>query len=462
MMMSLAEVTEYAKHILINMMLLYWSWVLLIVFLALINKSFGVRYVFVKIMILIFEWGKQRVDKHEYNQAQEAHNQAEYDEATNINESGDTTEREVQLSTIRTRSSPSISIKHEFSLSDVMYFAKSGIETIIEDEVTQRFSAAELPSWNLLTRTNTKHEFISYRLTILWFLGWFLRYIILLPFRLSLAIVAIVIMIVGSTLIGYILPQGSVRRKCYYHLSVTCYRIMSRAFSAIITYHNKENRAKGGGICVANHTSPIDIIILGTDNTYAMVGQEQQGFFGIMQRTFSRGETHIWFNRADTNDRFAVLRKLKEHIEDKNKLPILIFPEGTCINNTSIMMFKKGSFETGGTTYPVTIKYDSRFADPFWNSSTTSLLQHLLLIMTSWSLVVDIYYMPPVSQLPNETSIEFANRVKADIARQGGLVDLQWDGSLKRSQPKNHMKEKQQETYSRSIKNEKYWTSKSE
>ena len=48
--------------------------------------------------------------------------------------------------------------------------------------------------------------------------------------------------------------------------------------------------------------------------------------------------------------------RLKEHIEDSNKLPILIFPEGTCINNTSIMMFKKGSFEVGGTIYPVAIK----------------------------------------------------------------------------------------------------------
>jgi len=32
-------------------------------------------------------------------------------------------------------------------------------------------------------------------------------------------------------------------------------------------------------------------------------------------------------------------------VEDPLKLPILIFPEGTCINNTSVMQFKKGSFE---------------------------------------------------------------------------------------------------------------------
>lgn len=29
---------------------------------------------------------------------------------------------------------------------------------------------------------------------------------------------------------------------------------------------------------------------------------------------------------------------------------------GTCVNNTSVMMFRKGSFEIGGTIYPVTIK----------------------------------------------------------------------------------------------------------
>lgn len=32
------------------------------------------------------------------------------------------------------------------------------------------------------------------------------------------------------------------------------------------------------------------------------------------------------------------------------------FPVGTCINNTSVMMFKKGSFEIGGTIHPVAIK----------------------------------------------------------------------------------------------------------
>jgi len=36
-------------------------------------------------------------------------------------------------------------------------------------------------------------------------------------------------------------------------------------------------------------------------------------------------------------------------------------PAGTCINNTSVMMFKKGSFEIGGPIYPVAIKVTHQY-----------------------------------------------------------------------------------------------------
>lgn len=86
------------------------------------------------------------------------------------------------------------------------------------------------------------------------------------------------------------------------------------------------------------------------------VGQRHGGFLGIFQRALSRASAHIWFERSESKDRFAVARRLREHVEDPDKLPILIFPEGTCINNTSVMQFKKGTFEVGGVIYPVAIK----------------------------------------------------------------------------------------------------------
>ena len=43
-------------------------------------------------------------------------------------------------------------------------------------------------------------------------------------------------------------------------------------------------------------------------------------------------------------------------------------------------------------------QYDPRFADPFWNSSKQSLSKHLLMMLTSWALVVDVWYMEPQKQ----------------------------------------------------------------
>lgn len=101
--------------------------------------------------------------------------------------------------------------------------------------------------------------------------------------------------------------------------------------------------------------------------------------------------------------------------------------------------------------YPVAIKYNPIFGDAFWNSSRNGYFTYLMMMMTSWAIVCEVWYLEPMHRKDNESSINFANRVKAAIARQGGLVDLDWDGSLKRSQVKPNLKEKVQNIYSRKI-----------
>ena len=72
------------------------------------------------------------------------------------------------------------------------------------------------------------------------------------------------------------------------------------------------------------------------------------------------------------------------------------------------------------------LQYDPRFGDAFWNSSRYSMLQYLYMMMSSWAIVCDVWYLPPMYRREDESAIDFANRVKAVIATQGGLVDLQW------------------------------------
>lgn len=72
-----------------------------------------------------------------------------------------------------------------------------------------------------------------------------------------------------TAIVGYI-PEGPLKRWFNAKVSVMCSRVLSSALSAVINYHNLENRPKQG-ICVANHTSPIDVNILMCDNSYALV-----------------------------------------------------------------------------------------------------------------------------------------------------------------------------------------------
>ncbi|KAL7080267.1 hypothetical protein ACQ4LE_000745 [Meloidogyne hapla] len=328
--------------------------------------------------------------------------------------------------------------------ADTLAFITSGIEAIIEDDVTQRFEAAQLPTWNFLSRSRggLRVRWYSY---FIWAVGAFIRYGLLFPLRFSIFISASFLMATLPALVGYI-PNESFR-SCLYQISMLmCMRMCMRAFSAIITFHGEENKPKNG-ISVANHTSPIDVMILSTDNCYAMVGQRHEGFLGLIEKALDRGAHHIWFERAESRDRNAVAKKLQEHVKDPTKMPILIFPEGTCINNTSVMLFKKGSFEVSSVVHPIALKYDSRLGDPFWNSHRQGYLSYLLGMMTSWALICEVWYLPPMHRLEGETSISFARRCQRTIAQKGGLIDLGWDGNLKRTKVPERLRDEQKELF---------------
>ncbi|XP_067928147.1 glycerol-3-phosphate acyltransferase 3-like [Watersipora subatra] len=435
--------------------------VVLAIILAILGKSFGLRKFYVSVLLKVFNFGMEKSNSYAALQPPPDDSSSDSDDESatapvssksSFNTNGDSRASLIARQT-KTHTSgviPNIrslaTMEHEFQLDDAMYFCKSGIEAIVEDDVTQRFLSSELPSWNLLTRTNENYQHISNRLTVLWFLGGLFRYICLLPVRLWIVSIGLILLVITTAIVGYI-PSKRMRYVANRYFTMMSCRVITRAFGAVIRFHNTENRAKPGGICVANHTSPIDVIILQNDNSYALIGQRHGGFMGMVQNALSRAADHIWFERSVSRDRISVANRLRAHVHDTTKQPILIFPEGTCINNTSVMMFKKGSFDVGGVIYPVAVKYDSRFADCFWNSSKYNMLEHIGMLLTSWAIVADVWYLPPVTQQEGESSIAFANRVKSEIARQGGLVDLEWDGGLKREKPKASLKQLQQRMF---------------
>jgi glycerol-3-phosphate O-acyltransferase 3/4 len=76
-------------------------------------------------------------------------------------------------------------------------------------------------------------------------------------------------MALGMAFVGG-LRDGEFKRWLHYQVYTSSFQILGGVLSAVITYHNPQNRPKQG-ICVANHTSPIDVLVLACDNAYALV-----------------------------------------------------------------------------------------------------------------------------------------------------------------------------------------------
>ncbi|XP_074679898.1 glycerol-3-phosphate acyltransferase 3-like isoform X2 [Strix aluco] len=448
--------------------------VLLVLLPSVFRVSLGISHCYVKILIKMLEWATLQTEEGVKKQKALA--------LENLISTGIIQREETSME-------EEIAGRHQgcFNLADVMYFSKRGCEAVAEDEVTRRFSSEELVSWNLLSRTNANLHHVSWQLSVVWVAGILIRYCLLMPFRICLAVFSILLLVLATTVVGQF-PNGRVKCWLSNQVQMICARLGVRCVSGLIRFHNRENRPQEGGICVANHTSPLDVLILATDGCYSLVGQAHGGFLGLIQKSCMQTSRHVLFDRSEMKDRhlvrknfvenlllqrarhniqdkglklayipaeatvwqraFLVLcKRIREHIADKAKLPILIFPEGTCINNTSVMMFKKGSFEVGGTIHPVAIKYDPRFGDAFWNSTKYSMMTYIFNLMTSWAIVCNVWYLPPMVKEEEEDAVHFANRVKAVIAARGGMSVLPWDGGLKRKKVKESFKEEQQKKY---------------
>ena len=134
------------------------------------------------------------------------------------------------------------------------------------------------------------------------------------------------------------------------------------SWSGVIRFHNQRPVARPGqpaGVFVANHSSMIDFIVLQQTNSYAVVGQKHKGWVGWVQDHVLSALDCVWFNRGESKNRRAVAEKLKEHAHDRTRPPLLVFPEGTCVNNRFVMQFKKGVFELDVPIHPIAIKYNN-------------------------------------------------------------------------------------------------------
>ncbi|ORE20547.1 acyltransferase-domain-containing protein [Rhizopus microsporus] len=164
-------------------------------------------------------------------------------------------------------------------------------------------------------------------------------------------------------------------------------------------------------VFVANHTSYLDYILLSADRfPHAVVMAKHTGALGFLQNNGLNYLHSMTFDRSNITERKQLSASLKKHVEVKEnwKNPMIIFPEGTCVNNKYIIRFQKGAFDLGVSVCPVGIK------------------------MTRWITTVDVIYCEPQSPKEDESSIEYSDRVKGIIASSAGLEQVDFNGMAKR------------------------------
>ncbi|KAL2651156.1 hypothetical protein R1flu_019284 [Riccia fluitans] len=324
---------------------------------------------------------------------------------------------------------------------DISPILSEAASAIIDDSFTRCFKSNPTEPWNW-----------NIYLFPLWCLGVIVRYGILFPIRLVLLFLGWIIFL------GLFLPvhfgikgHDEVRRSIERGLVEFMCGVFVASWTGVVRYHGPRPSRRAKQVFVANHTSMIDFIILEQMTAFAVIMQKHPGWVGLLQKTVLESLGCIWFDRTESKDRLVVSQKLKRHVESEDSNPLLIFPEGTCVNNEYCVMFKKGAFELDCAVCPIAIKYNKIFVDAFWNSKKQSFTVHLIQLMTSWAVVCDVWYLEPQTIQPGETPIDFAERVRGMIANRAGIKKVPWDGYLKYYRPSIKLTEKKQQKFANAV-----------
>ncbi|KAI5189471.1 glycerol-3-phosphate O-acyltransferase 3/4 [Nematocida minor] len=300
-------------------------------------------------------------------------------------------------------------------LRDILYCTALAGKALIRDEFSLCFQQKE-----------PKTE-----LTFLYAMSILCRYSIILPARLFLAIG---ILLFYSTLI--ILSRLLLREiGCNLFTTYGCKGLLW-AMGIKVKHHGMKNKPKVPHVYVSNHTTYMDYLVLSSHKfSHSVIAQRQGGFMSMLLKLVSGS---VQFERNLKANRKEVKEEIKELTQ---KVSIIVFPEGTCVNNEYTVMFQKGAFDLGVTVYPAAIKYNKKIGDPYWNTRKQSFTKHFMYLITRWRTEVSVWWLPPMKLEPEETPSEFASRVKKRISEQAGLKNLVWNGYLKHCTSPEEMKE---------------------
>ncbi|KAJ3066609.1 1-acylglycerol-3-phosphate O-acyltransferase 6 (lysophosphatidic acid acyltransferase, zeta), partial [Podochytrium sp. JEL0797] len=221
-------------------------------------------------------------------------------------------------------------------LTDGLAFMSYGAQALAQDEFSKCFvqkprSAFSLDIWPVLS--------------------FGIRYFLLFPFRL-LSLLAASLLFFAILPLVLALDREDLQRWIF---KVYCQAFLF-SWGARIKFSGPKPRLETPHLFVSNHTSVIDYIVLSShDFPHATIAQKHGGLLGMFEHSVLVLNGSLMFNRNEKNDRHLISSKMRKHVHTTTNVPLLIFPEGTCVNNEYTVLFQKGAFELDAAVVPCAI-----------------------------------------------------------------------------------------------------------
>ena len=268
-----------------------------------------------------------------------------------------------------------------------------------------------------------------------------IRYLFVLPLRLFLLLISSLVVALFIFIGAYF--ESKLIVSCAFSLF---FRFFVFIFNCSLKHTGKKYRIVGPHIYVANHTSFLDYILMSSYKfSHACISESHGGMFGFIFLSFLSKNGSIAFRRSEKQDRERVLARIQEHIW-KDKAPLVVFPEGTCVNNQFSVLFQRGVFSLGVPICPVSIHYNKELMDPYWNRRIQGFAGHFFYLLTRWYIEAEIHWGEPIWCGEQECPVNFSHRVKCLISERAGLRNTLWNGYFK-SSPALRDRERLREAY---------------
>ncbi|XP_063704083.1 lysophosphatidylcholine acyltransferase isoform X2 [Culicoides brevitarsis] len=173
-------------------------------------------------------------------------------------------------------------------------------------------------------------------------------------------------------------------------------------------------------LVVAPHSSFLDAIIIHVCEYSSPLARDNDQTFGkLIDYT-----QPIYVCREDPDSRHNTIKEINERANSKEDWSqILIFPEGTCTNRTSLIQFKPGAFYPGVPVQPVCVRYPNKTDTVTWTWDGPDVITLLWRTLTQMHTYCEIEFLPVYT--PNEEEKKdarlFARNVQAVMAKSLGV-----------------------------------------